>query len=181
MEQAMGDKRSPYGILVGLTAAAGALGTAALMSTPTARADLYDDTVDLINTNLTQGQTAFGVAASDFGSSNIPGGLTAFLDGVDDDFLAAPQNADIGLVDALTNESFSGSTLYYILTQPTSFAQAETLAQSSFTYGETQLTAAANYFDAGQYGDAATLDTSGVDQTLFLPLEYLLLGAASSF
>jgi hypothetical protein len=181
MEHAMSDLRSRYGILVGLIAAAGALGTATLMSTPTARADLYDDTVDIIDTNLTQGQTAFGVAASDFGSSNVSGGLTAYFDGVDDDLLAAPQNASIGLVDALTNEPFSGDTLYYILTQPTSFAQAETLAQSSFTFGEAQFADAANYFDAGQYGDAASFDTTGVDSILFIPLEYLLLGAASSF
>jgi hypothetical protein len=184
MEHTMSDLRSRYGILVGLTAAAGAFGAAAMVSAataPTARADLYDDTVSAIDYNLAEGQTAFGVAASDFGSSNVPGGLTTLLDAVDDDSLLAPQNAYIGLVDALTNEPFSGDPSYYVLTQPTDFAQAETLAQSSFTYGEGQFADAASYFAAGDYGDAAYFDTTGVDATFFEPLEYLLLGAAASF
>jgi hypothetical protein len=180
----MDSDRSRAATLIAVAAAAGAFGVAAMMSTataPTARADLYDDTVDAIDFNLGEGQTAFGVAASDFGSSNVSGGLTALFDGLDDDSLLAPQNAYIGIVDALTNESFSGDSSYYALTQPTDFAQAETLAQSAFTYAESQFADASSSFDAAQFGDAAYFDASGVDAAFVVPLEYLLLGAAASF
>jgi hypothetical protein len=52
--------------LIGVAAAAGAFGAAALMSAataPTARADAYSDIVADVEADLTYGQTAFGQAA----------------------------------------------------------------------------------------------------------------------
>jgi hypothetical protein len=40
---------------------------------------------------------------------------------------------------------------------------------------------ASSYFDAGNYGISAFLDSEGSDYAFALPLEYLLLGSVASF
>ncbi len=173
------------GILVGLAATAGALGAAAVMSAttaPTARADVYDSTIDAINYAVSSGQTAYDLASTDFAGGDVAGGLTALFDGVDDNSLWVPQDAYVGGVDALTNNPvYSGYSENFLLTEPTDFAQAETLAQDAFTYGESLITKASDLFDAGNYGVSAFLDSEGSDYAFVLPLEYLLIGSVSSF
>jgi hypothetical protein len=179
----MGDMRSRSGILVGFAAAAGAFGAAAIMSAataPTARADVYTDTIAAIDLDYSESQTAFDLASTDFSGNDVTAGLTAFFDGVNDDFLAAPENAYIGTVNALTNETFSGG-FFYTITQPTDLADAEAIAQNDFTGGETSLAEAALALSDGNYGDAALLDSYGMNDVFILPLEQLLLGVTTSF
>jgi hypothetical protein len=182
LESAMGDTRSRFGVLIGLTAAAGAFGAAAMMSSvsaPTARADEFTDVINAAVSELGDGQTAFGVAATDFASSDVPGGLAAFFNGVDDDFLSAPDTLYAGTIEAITGENFDAES-YYILTPPADFASALSSAESDFSLGESYYAAAPGYFEAGEYGGAAELDTSGFNDVFVLPLEQLLLGAAIS-
>ena len=98
----MANKKSRVGI--GLVAAGAAFGVAAMMSAataPTARADDYTDILYAYNEALSFGQTAFTTASADFGSSDFSGGLAAFFNGVDDDFLSAPNVITSGAVEAL--------------------------------------------------------------------------------
>ena len=84
-----GDTRSRVGILIGLSAAAGVFGVAAMTSAATARADDFTDIINAVDGDFTTGQTDFTAAFTDF-SSNVPEGLNAFYSGLDEDLWAAP-------------------------------------------------------------------------------------------
>jgi hypothetical protein len=171
-------------ILTGLTAAAVAFGVAvglAAGTAPAAHADLYDDMIDVINWNLSHGQTAFELATADFGAGEATPGLAALIDGLNDDFHLAPQNVSLGILDTLTNEPFSGERMYYLLTVPTDFAQAEILAHDYVSYATGDLINASNYFAVGDYGLTAYFDFSAFNDGVVVPAEYLLLGVAASF
>ncbi len=179
----MSNTRSRYGILVGLAAAAGAVCTAAMMSTataPTARADDFTDIINAVDGDFATGQLDFTTAFSDFGSSAFGPGLTAFFDGVDDDLLSAPDNVIVGSVEALTNEPITNSITFGI-GLPSSLADSVTLAESDFTGAESEFALAATDFSAGNYGDATLFDFIGADLASVVPVEELLLGAAVSF
>lgn len=73
----MGNKRS-RAVLVGLDAAVGAVGAAAMMSAataPTARADDFTDILNGVEGNFAAGQTAFDNASTDFGGDDVTDGL----------------------------------------------------------------------------------------------------------
>jgi hypothetical protein len=178
----MGDTRSRAGIFVSLAAAAGAFGVALMLSAaiaPNARADDFTDVINNIDDNLAAGQADFGIAATDFGSSNVSNGLAAAIDGLDDEFVSPVEQLYIGTADVLTNATVYGGG-EFVLGPEADFADGVTAAEKSFTFGEGEFTAAAQYFTSGDYGGAAELDVSGVNGELVVPLEYLLLGAAGS-
>lgn len=175
--------RSPARILVGLAAAAGAFGTAAMMSAataPTARADDFTDIISAVEGDFAAGQGQLTSAFADFGSNNVSGGLTELFSAVDNDFLSAPNNLLVGSVEALTNESITGSQALGLF-DPGSFSQGLTLAESFVSTGEGYFTTAATDFAAGEYGEAALLDLFGSDYVSIVPLEELIIGAAASF
>jgi hypothetical protein len=175
--------RSHGRILVGLAAAASAFGAAAMMSAaaaPTARADAYSDIISAVDGDFTAGQADLTNAFADFGSNNLTGGLTELFDAADDDILAAPNNLLVGSVEALTNESVTGSEPLGLFT-PASFSEGLTTAESLVNTGESYLASAPTDFAAGEYGEAALLDLFGSDYVAIVPLEELILGAAASF
>src|ERR1700677_2547620 len=82
LEPPMDSNRSRVGMLIGLGAAAGAFGAAAIMSAdtaPTARADDFTDVINAVDAAYSSGQIEFGIADTDFGGSNINDGLAAFF------------------------------------------------------------------------------------------------------
>jgi hypothetical protein len=175
--------RSHARMLVGLAAAAGAFGAAAMLSAataPTARADDFSDIISAVDGDFAAGQADFTAAISDFGSNNLSGGLIELLDGADDDLLSAPNNLLVGSLEALTNESVTGDEPVGLL-QPASFSDALTTAESLVSTGELYFTNAATEFGAGEYGEGALLDLFGADYVSIVPLEELILGAAASF
>ena len=108
LEPPMDSNGSRTGVLVGLAAAAGAFGVAAMMSAataPTARADDFTDIVNGVEAELAYGQAAFTTAFTDFGSSDVTDGLQALVNGSYDDLVGAPDSLYIGTVEALTNET----------------------------------------------------------------------------
>lgn len=170
-------------ILVGMAAATGALGALLMLSAataPSARADDYTDIVNAVDGDFAAGQAAYTSALADFSSSDVTGGLTEFFDGFDDDALSAPNNLIVGSVEALANESITGSEPIGFIA-PANFSDALTAAESVFNIGETYFTNGATEFAAGAYGEAALLDIFGADYVSVVPLEELLLGAAASF
>jgi hypothetical protein len=175
--------RSRTGLLTALAAAAGAFGAAAMMTTataPTARADVYSDIIASVDGDLTDGQAAFTTASADFASNQLANGLAALIDGFNDDALSAPANLLVGSVEALTNETITGSEGWG-LSAPSSFSEALTDAETIFTEGEGYFTSAATDLAGGEYGQAVLLDSFGADFVSIVPLEELLLGAAVSF
>jgi hypothetical protein len=63
---------------------------------PTARADAFSDIISAVDGDYADGQAAFTTAYSDFGSNELVPGLVAFLSGVNDDALSAPNNLLVG-------------------------------------------------------------------------------------
>jgi hypothetical protein len=175
---------SPYArMLVGLGAAAGAFGAAAMMTTataPTARADAYSEIIASVDGDLTAGQGAFTTAFADFASNQLANGLAGLIDGFNDDGLSAPANLLVGSVEALTSETITASEPWG-LGLPASFSDALAYAQALITEGEGYFTTAATDLAGGDYGDAVLLDSFGADFVSIVPLEELLLGAAVSF
>jgi hypothetical protein len=182
MTAMQGDMRSRGGVLIGLAATVGAFGAAAIISTttaPTARADAYSDIIASIDGDYALGQADFTNAAADFG--NLPGlGLAELLDGVNEDFVAAPDNLLVGTVEALANEPIS-TDISLALPLPTDFADAASNAQIIINEGAGDLSAVAGFLSAGEYGTAALSDLFGSQALSVFPLEELLLGAVAQF
>jgi hypothetical protein len=178
----MGSK-SPTGVLIGLVAAAGAFGAAAMMSAataPTARADDFTDIINAVEGNFTDGQAAFTTAATDFGSNELVPGLAAFFDGVNDDSLSVSDNLLGGTVEAFSNEPIT-SIGGWLLSPPADFSAGVSDADAWFTGGETDLTDASSALTSGDYGQAAFDDLLGSEFVSIAPLEELLLGSVASF
>ena len=177
----MSQTKSRGGILVGLAAAAGAFGVAAMTSAataPAARADIFTDIINAVDADFTAGQADFTAALTDFGSSDVNGGLAMLVNGIDDEFLSAPDNLYIGTVDALTNHSFASFPLF---DQPpvANFADALTEVQTYTGIADGYLSTAATDFAASDFADAAFNGAlaSGYSD---LSSEVLLLGALGS-
>jgi hypothetical protein len=176
----MDSNKSRTGILVGVAAAA--FGTAAMMSAataPTASADDFTDIVTYVSSDLVVGQGDVTTAFSDFSSGDFVPGLTSLFQGVDDEFLAAPDNLLIGTVEALAGEPLGGPLLFD-LGAPVNFAEQLTYAEQTFSYAVANLEDAPAELAAGDYG-AATYDVLiGADYASIAPLEDIILGAAAS-
>jgi hypothetical protein len=178
----MDSNRSRTGTLVGLAAAAGAFGVAAMMSTataPTARADDFTDIVTYVNADFADGQYGLTTAFSDFSSGDFATGLASLFDGVDDDVLAAPDNLLIGTVEALEGEPLGGPLPFDL--GELNFAGGLADAQDQFSYA-----VVADFGDiptelaAGDYGVATYDVLLGADYATVVPLEDIILGAAAS-
>jgi hypothetical protein len=169
-------------VLVGQTAAAGAFGAAAMMSTaaaPTARADDFTDTISTVEAQLGDGQVVLGDAASAF-SSDPTAGTTYLFDGVNDDLLSAPNLLLAGTVEGLTNETYDLTPQDFDLTIPASYADAVTSAGDYYEQGLALFQDASIALGDGNYGDAAFYDLFGADFVSVVPLEELLLGSLGS-
>jgi hypothetical protein len=172
---------SRTGTVIGLAAAAIAFATAAMMATSaTARADDFTVIIDDIQADLVDGQSAFSTAAAAFSGNDVPGGLAAFLDGVDDDFVAVPYNLDIGTLDALTNQPVVASLPFNGLGAPTDFADAVLDAEQSISSGQSEFSEAATLLSQGDYAGAAELDALGSIFTFDVPADQLLVGAVEA-
>jgi hypothetical protein len=178
----MGHPRS-RALLVGLGAAVGAFGAAAMMSAATAATACADDFTEIINAvegDLSAGQTDFTNALADFGSSSeVPAGLTYFFSGVDDDFWGAPSNLEVGTVEALTGAPI---TLNFSvgLPEPTGLSEAVTIAETQFSAGEADFADAATALSSGDYVTAALDNDLGSLLAFDVPAQELLIGGAEA-
>jgi hypothetical protein len=169
-------------LLVGLGAAAGAFGAAAMMSAataPTARADDFTDIINAVDGDLTAGQSEFATAFTELSSNMVPAGLASFFAGVDDDLWAAPTNVELGTVEALTGSGINGSFGVFVST-PTDFSDAVTLATSTFSQGEADFADAATALSSGDYVTAVTDEALGSLFTVDTPAQLLLIGGAEA-
>jgi hypothetical protein len=178
----MDSNRSRFGMLIGLGAAAGALGVAALMSAaaaPTARADDFSAIVTDVEGNLAAGQTSFGEAWTDFSGGDVTDGLAAYFQGVDDDFVSAPDSVLLGTADALAGQPINGFA-NVIVSAPPDFADALTDVAGQLNVAQTISTDAVTALSAGDYlgafGDELDVSLYGF---AFAP-ETLLMGAVEA-
>jgi hypothetical protein len=179
----MDSNRSRAATLIGVAAAAGAFGVAAMMSAataPTAHADDFTDIITAVDADFTAGQSDFTTAFADFGSNEFAPGVTTFFEGLDADILTAPNNLAFGTVEALQGETLS-FTFPFALSTPATFADALTVAQAEVVQGEADLASVATFLGGGSYDTAALELLTGTESVSVLPLEELLLGAAVSF
>jgi hypothetical protein len=183
LEHSVSDTRSRSGILVGLTAAAGAFGAAAMMSAaaaPTARADDTTLIIDAIEGDYAAGQADFTTAFTDFGSGDFVSGLANTFDGMDQDSVAATDNLLLGTVEALQGDPITSSLFIGELSAPDSFADASEEAQILFNEGQGLLSNAAIAFSAGDYSAATDLELAGSADAYLLSVQELLLGAVAA-
>jgi hypothetical protein len=172
--------KSGAGRLIGLGAATGAVGVAALMSTataPSARADDFTDTIAVVEAEYAAGQGAFTAAFTDFAGNHLATGTAAVFDGLDDDFVAAPNLLVAGTVEGLTKEAFDLTVQPFDFSVPATFADGLSAAQQAFADGQNLLNAADAALSAGQYGDAAYFDLLGGDFLSIIPLQEVMLGS----
>lgn len=178
----MSDTRSRSGILVGLAAAVGAFGAAAMMSAaiaPTAHADDFTDVINAVDHVYSSGQIEFGIADTDFGGSNINDGLAAFFSAVDDDFVGGPDTLYVGSLDLLANDPVA-LPVEVVLPPETSFASALTEAETAITDSQDYFSLAATDLSSGDYAGAAYLDSFASLYDV-ISLQLLLEGAVASF
>jgi hypothetical protein len=183
MERAMSDTRSRSGILVGLAAAAGAVGAAATLSAATAftaHADDFTDVINAVDADYTIGAAAFTTADTDFSGGDFAPGLAALFDGADDDSVVAPENFLIGTGDLLTNEAVDVTNTYdWVL--PTDFSNAVSIAESFVEDSAAYFSTAGTELTGGDYLDAFMEYAYALNAFAVDPLQELLLGAAVSF
>jgi hypothetical protein len=178
------DKRS-RGVLVGLAAAAGAFGAAAMMSAataPTARADDFTDIISNVEGLVGDGQYAFSSADMDFASNDVPAGLASLFDGVYDDSVGVQDEVYLGTLVALAGGTPPGSAALDFNGEgpPTDFASAVSGAEGFFTDAENIFTEAMTELSSGDYYYAA-LAAPGIPIDAFdLPAEYLVIGAVEA-
>jgi hypothetical protein len=178
----MDGNRSRAATLVGLAAAAGCFGVAAMMSAataPTARADDFSDIIAAVDGDFTAGQAAFGDALMDFGSSDVNDGLAAFFSGLDDDLVGAPDNVFVGTVDALTGAPIVG-TFTFDLLPVTSLATALTDVSGDMSIGQDDFGVAVSALEASNFAYAADIGAVASEYTSVLPWEALIQGAVAS-
>lgn len=174
--------KSRTGLSIGLTAAAGVVGAAAIVAAataPTARADDFSPVINAVDVDFATATTDFNSAYSDFGSSELGPGFASFLDGVNDDLLAAPQNLLVGTVEVLDNESVAPPLTWNFVPEAT-FAGGLSQAESDFTEGEAYLNAITTALTGGEYGSATYDGVLGFDLVSIAPLEDLFLGSLAS-
>ena len=179
----MDGNRSRAATLIGLAAAAGAFGVAAMMSAataPVARADDYTEILNAVEGLVAEGQESFSQAATDFSGSDVIDGLQALINGVDDDLVGVPDDLYVGTVDALTTSSVQLPVGAFGITPPTDFADAVTVAEADFTSGEADLTTAAADLASGDYGYGSYLEAFGSIVAFDLPADQLLIGAVEA-
>jgi hypothetical protein len=181
----MSDTRSRSGILVGVAAAAGAFGAAAMMSAavaPTARADDYTEIVANIDTLLSDGQNAFTAADTDFAGNEIAAGLQSFFNGVDDDSVGVPDTALLGTLQALAGDAIEGPSNFDFnsTAAPADFADAVSEAQGTYTLGEDYFNDAAASFFSGDYVDAFRVAEFGSIDAFVYPAQLLFVGAVEA-
>jgi hypothetical protein len=180
----MDSNRSRIGMLIGLGAAAGAFGAAAMMSAataPTARADDFTEIIAAVDANYTAGAAAFTTAGTDFSSAELAPGLASLIDGLDDDSVLAPENFLIGTVEVLTNQPLDLLQGDYTYPLPSDFSDAVSDVEGYFTFAASEFSTAATDLAGGDYIDALIDDTNALDAIVVDPLQELLLGAAVSF
>jgi hypothetical protein len=183
-EHTMDDKRSRYGILIGLSAAACAFGAAATLSAttaPTARADDFSDIIGGVEADFGYSQAALTTASADFASNHITGGAASLVDSADYSSLSAPDDLLIGTVEALTNETITVPEVPWSFTPVTSFAEGLTFFQEDVATGQDYFSDAATAFSSGDYGQAVAYDLIGADYSTIVALQEVLLGSVASF
>jgi hypothetical protein len=179
----MDSNRSRAATLIGVAAAAGAFGVAAMISTataPTARADDFTDVITAVDADYTTGAAALTTAGTDFSGGDFADGLAALFDGADDDSVVAPENFLIGTGDLLTNEAVDVTNTYdWVL--PTDFSNAVSIAESFVDDSATYFSTATTDLTGGDYLDAFMDYAYALNAFAVDPLQELLLGAAVSF
>jgi hypothetical protein len=178
----MDSNRSGAATLIGVAAAAGAFGVAAMMSAataPTARADDFTDVINVVDGDFTAGQADFSSAFTDFGSSDVNDGLAALFSGVDADFVIAPDNLYIGTLDLVANQSVTGVSTEFVPPE-SSFASGLGEAEFIFSDGESFFTQGATALSSGDYAGAAFADGFGSFYDA-VALQVLLEGVVASF
>jgi hypothetical protein len=177
----MDSYRSRAATLIGVAAAVGAFGVAAMVSAataPTARADDFTNIINAIDGDFTTGQTDFTGAFTDF-SSNVPEALNSFYSGLDEDLWAAPTNLEVGTVQALLGEPITGS-IGVDVGLPTDFSSAVTEAQDEISAGEAEFTAGATALASGDYASAVYDDAVGSLLAFDVSGQLLLIGGAEA-
>jgi hypothetical protein len=169
-------------LLIGLGAAAAAFGVAAMMSAvsaPTARADDYSDIIAQVESDFSDGSTAFTAAEASF-ASNPETGLEYLFAGINDDFLSAPQDFLVGSSEAANNLTLAfpggewGFDPVASITAGFNDAAGDLSSASSFA------TQVGEELAAGDYGYAAYEGVLAADYSTIVPLEEILLGAVGS-
>jgi hypothetical protein len=181
----MSDTRSRSGILIGLAAAVGAFGAAAMMSAsaaPIAHADDFTEIVANVDSLLADGNAAFAAAQTDFASSDVPAGLQYFFDGVSDDSLGVSDSASLGTLQALAGNAIEGPANFDFNfdTAPADFSDAVTEAQSTFQLGEGYFNSAAISLFSGDFVDAFRVAEFGSIDTFVLPGQLLFVGGVEA-
>jgi hypothetical protein len=180
----MDSNRSRNGVVVGLAAAAGAFGVAAMMSAataPIARADDFTGVISAVEADYADGQAALTAASADFSSAEFAPGLASLWDGLDDDSLLAPQNFLLGTLEVVTNQPLDLLPGEYTYVVPSDFSDAVSNVETYFTFAASEFSTAATALAGGDYIDALIDDSYALPAILVDPLQELLLGAAVSF
>jgi hypothetical protein len=178
----MSHSKSRGGVSLLLGTTAGAFGVAALMSTaaaPTARADDFSGVVSIVEVDLSSATNDFNSALSNLEAGQLGPGFASFLDGVNNDLLAAPQNLVAGTAEVLDNESVS-PPLTWNLVPEANFAGGLAQAEIAFTQGENTLSQVVTDLAGGDYGTALYAEFAGLDLLAVAPLDDVLLGSLAS-
>jgi hypothetical protein len=179
----MDSNRSRFGILVGLAAAAGAFGVAAMMSVataPTARADDFTDVINAVEGDYAVGQADFSTAFMDLSSNELTAGVASLFAGIDTDTLSPPDTLLAVTVEALTNEGVNPPDIAWGFFPPSSFTQGLDFAEADFPIAQGDFSDVATALSSGDYGDAVLSDLLGSDFSTLIPIQELLLGAVAS-
>ncbi|MGB6205910.1 hypothetical protein [Mycobacterium sp.] len=166
-------------MFVGLSASAGVLAAAAMMSAataPTAHADDFSTILADVQGTEAIAASAFTAASTDFGNGDSADGLTQLFVGLDDDLVGVPDELQVGLIDAATGSTlFPANSFDFTFATPATFAAAVTEAQNFYTEGSTLATTIAG-LPANDFADAALDNALSTFYQWILPDQILTIG-----
>jgi hypothetical protein len=170
------------GLLIGLAAAAGAVGVAAMISTvgaPVAPADDFSDIISSVELDFANGLADVDVAYGDFAGADPSDGLAMFVNGLDDALVSPEEDLFIGSLDALTNQPIQMSLVF----QEGSVADltaASADVQSLISLAEGELSVVIPDLASGDVAGAAADSLGAADLLVVLSPELVFEGLAGS-
>ena len=151
-----------------LAAATGGLLAAAMVASPTARADdPFTDILYNVQASIIAGEAEFLIASNDFSTAgDTNAGLIGLVGAVDNTFIAPTDYVLTGLTDAATGTDASGlAGAFFLGDSPTAAdltaAGQEAIASSDTTYGDGFLSEVPSALSSGDVADAVLLGAYG--------------------
>jgi hypothetical protein len=171
--------RRRNGIALGVAAGALTAALSQLATAPSARADVYSDILDNVQSVAGVGQSELSLAALDFSQMDFGYGLSLSIAGADNAGLAPQEDLLVETIDALTGNPLRFYDFGYFA--PTDLTTAIADAQGVISDGQVYLGSALSDFGSGDFVDGLAQYIAALNDMFVTAPQEVFIGAADTF